>query len=86
MSRKTLFTRCACLPTCFMHTAIRICCVLESLHGRLTDRLTFEGLSISRPILQVLEKVLEHSARGGQLDRIRSKPKWMLGPPLTGKW
>ena len=85
MSRKALFTHCECLPTCFMHTAIRICCVLESLHGRLPDRLTLAGLSISSPILQELEKALEHPARSVQLDRIRSKPKWMLGPPPTGK-
>ena len=68
-----------------MHTAIRICCVLESLPGRLTARLTLEGLSIPSPILQELEKAPEHPAGSVQLERIRSQPKWMLGPPPTGK-
>ncbi len=85
MSRRALVMYCECLLACFMQTAIRICCVLESLHRRLTARLTLERLSISGPILQELEKALEHPVRSVQLDRIRSQPKWMLGPSPTGE-
>ena len=64
-----------------MKMMIQIRNVPEPLHRRLKARAAIEGVSMSRYILQAIERALARPSRQELLDAIRSQPEIHLDPP-----
>ena len=64
-----------------MKTMIQIRNVPEPLHRRVKARAAIEGVSMSRYILQAIERALARPSRQELLEAIRSQPEIRLDPP-----
>ena len=71
----------ACFHTKHMKTMIQIRNVPEPLHRRVKARAAIEGVSMSRYILQAIERALARPSRQELLEAIRAQPEMHLDPP-----
>lgn len=68
----------SCFHVLFMSTMIQIRNVPESLHRQLKARAALEGISMSRYILQEIERALARPSRREWLEAIAAQPEIAL--------